>query len=563
MKNLFSQFARYVPCKCGFYCVSFTIMKSAGSSHTGSGYLMIMLHAHLPYIRYPEHENFLEENWLYEAMTETYIPLITILEDLVADGVDFRISLSLTPPLLEMLHDDLLMSRYQRYLSGLIELSGREIYRNRKDARFREIATIYRKRFLKTKHLFEDVYRKDLITAFRKLMESGNIEIATCSATHAYLPALMAESVAAEVQIQLAVSHYKKFFKKSPPGIWLPECGFTPAMDTLLKDAGLGYFFLESHGVVNTSAGSRKNIYTSVKTPGGITAFARDNVSSRQVWSSHEGYPGDPDYRDFYRDIGFDLDFDYISPYLPDGIRTFTGLKYYRITNRSSARKKPYSREKAIQKAKVHAADFVSRREKQILSLNRRLKISPLITSAFDAELFGHWWFEGPEWLNQMLRRGAVNGKAFRFVTPSEFIAENPATEVLNPALSSWGQRGYSSTWIGTSNSWVYKHMHKAAKRMCEISAKNIKARGWKKRALNQAARELLLAQASDWAFMIQKEKASKFATRKFTEHLTNFSTLYHEITSGRINRDHLAFLERKNNIFSDIDFRIYSRQES
>ena len=480
-------------------------MKSAGSSHTGSGYLMIMLHAHLPYIRYPEHENFLEENWLYEAMTETYIPLITILENLVADGVDFRIALSLTPPLVEMLNDDLLMSRYQRYLSALIELSGREIYRNRKDIKFRELATMYRKRFLKTRQLFENVYRRDLITPFSKLMESGKIEIAMCSATHAYLPALMPEPIAAKTQIQLAVKHYKKFFGKKPRGLWLPECGFTPAMDILLKDAGLGYFFLESHGVVNSSPGCRKNIYTSVKTPAGITAFARDNISSRQVWSAREGYPGDAAYRDFYCDIGFDLDLDYIGPYLPGGIRTFTGLKYYRITNRNSARKKPYNREKALQKSKIHAADFIKRREKQILSLNRSLKIRPLITAAFDAELFGHWWFEGPEWLNHMLRKGAGNRKAFRFVTPSEFIAENPATEILNPSLSSWGQKGYSSTWIGTSNSWVYKHIHKAAKRMREISAKNITARGWEKRALNQAARELLLAQSSDWVFMMQK----------------------------------------------------------
>ncbi len=536
-------------------------MMSARHSQTENGYLMIMLHAHLPYVRYPEHEHFLEENWLYEAMTETYIPLITILENLVADGVDFRVALSLTPPLLEMLNDDLLMNRYQRYLSALIELSGREISRNRKDSRFRDIAAMYRKRFLKTQHLFENVYRRDLIAAFRKLRESGRVEIATCSATHAYLPALMPESISAEVQIQLAVAHYQKFFGEKPSGIWLPECGFTPAIDILLKKAGLGYFFLESHGVVNSSPGSRKNIYTSVKTPEGITAFARDNISSRQVWSAHEGYPGAADYRDFYRDIGFELDLDYIGPYLPDGIRTFTGLKYFRITNRGSARKKPYDRGKALQKAKSDAADFIKRREMQMLSLNRRMKIRPLITSAFDAELFGHWWFEGPEWLDHLLRKGAGRGKLLRFITPSEFIAENPATEILNPSLSSWGQKGYSSTWISASNSWVYKHIHSAAKRMHAVSVKNIRARGLKKRALNQAARELLLAQASDWAFMMQKEKASEFAIRKFTEHITNFTVLYHEISAGRINRDHLAFLESKNNIFSDIDFRIYAGQ--
>ena len=534
-------------------------MQSASASITAKGYLLIMLHAHLPFIRYPEHENFLEENWLYETMTETYIPLIKILEDLVDDGVDFRLSLSLTPPLVEMLTDELLMDRYQRYLGRLIELSRKEIYRNRKNTRFSDLAKMYHRRFLRTRRLFENVYRKDLISAFRRLMESGRIEIATSSATHAYLPALITEPRAVKAQLQLAVAHFEKFFGSRPAGIWLPECGFTPEMDDLLKDAGLGYFFLESHGVLNSSLKSKKNIYSPVKTLSGITVFARDALSSRQVWSAQEGYPGDADYRDFYRDIGFDLDLDYIRPYLPDGIRTFTGIKYFRIMHRKSDVKKPYNREKALQKAGIHARHFLKSREKQILSLNKKLKVRPLITAAFDAELFGHWWFEGPEWLNCLLRKGPGSGKSFRFITPSEFIAENPATEILQPSLSSWGQQGYSSTWIDTSNSWVYKHMHRAAKRMAEMAGKNLRAKGLAKKALDQAARELLLAQASDWAFMMQKDKASEFATMKFTEHITNFSNLYQEITSGRINRERLAFLERKNNIFSDIDFRIYA----
>jgi len=518
-----------------------------------------MLHAHLPFIRYPEHENFLEENWLYETMTETYIPLIKILGDLVDDGVDFRLSLSLTPPLIEMLNDELLMNRYQRYLGRLIELSRKEIFRNRKNIRFSDLAKMYHRRFLSTRRLFEDVYGKDLISAFRSLMESGRIEIATSSATHAYLPALMSDPGAVKAQLQVAVAHFKKFFSARPAGIWLPECGFTQEMDVLLKDAGLGYFFLESHGVLNSSLKSMKNIYSPVKTPSGLTVFARDAQSSRQVWSAREGYPGDADYRDFYRDIGFDLDLDYIGPYLPDGMRTFTGMKYYRIMRRKSDAKKPYDRKKALQKTAIHAGHFLKSREKQILALNARLKVRPLITAAFDAELFGHWWFEGPEWLNLLFRKGTRSGKLFRFTTPTEFIAENPSAEILKPSLSSWGMQGYSSTWIDTSNSWVYKHMHRAAKRMAEMAAKNLKAKGLAKRALDQAARELLLAQASDWAFMMQKEKASEFATMKFTEHITNFSGLYHEITSGRINGERLAFLERKNNIFSDIDFRIYA----
>jgi 1,4-alpha-glucan branching enzyme len=524
----------------------------------GKGSLLMMLHAHLPYIRYPEHENFLEENWLYEIMTESYIPLIDTFEKLLDDNVDFRVAISLSPPLVEMLRDDLLMSRYMRYLLRLIDLSEREIYRNRKSIRFRDLGVMYLRRFQKAHHIFESVYKRDLISAFKGLSESGKIEIITSSSTHGYLPALMPEPAAVKVQIQLAAERYREIFGKNPPGIWLPECGFKPEMEAMLKDSGIRYFFLEPHPVSNRFPGEDREVFTSFKTPSGLTVFGRDAVSCREVWSARDGYPGDAHYRDFYRDIGYDLDEDYIRPYLPGGIRTFTGIKYFRVTG-SSVRKKPYNRVKALRKAESDARHFLKNREAQICSLNRKEKISPVITVAFDAELFGHWWFEGPEWLNHLFRKTPREANSLRFVTPTEYITENPATEILNPCLSSWGVAGYSATWVHPSNSWIYKHLHRAAKRMKEISIKNLEAEGITRRALNQAARELLLAQSSDWAFMIQKERASEFGTRKITEHIRNFLELYHEITSGKIDSAHLVLLEEKNNIFSGIDFRIYA----
>jgi 1,4-alpha-glucan branching enzyme len=526
---------------------------------SAKGCLLMMMHAHLPYVRYPEYDNFLEENWLYEIMTESYIPLIGIFGKLIEDEVEFRIALSLSPPLLEMLRDDLLMSRYSRYLSRLIELSEKEICRNRKNTRFRELGVMYNRRFSRTLHLFESVYRRDLVSAFRGLTDSGKVEIITSSSTHGYLPALLAEPSAVRAQVFFAVEHYKNIFGKTPSGMWLPECGFSPEMEKILNDAGIGYFFIEPRPALKRIAKGGEEIFSYFRTPLGLNVFGRDASSCRQVWSSREGYPGDADYREFYRDIGFDLDRDYIRPYLPDGIRTFTGLKYFRVTGNGSD-KKPYDRTKALLKAGIHAQDFLVSRERQISSLKRIKKINPLVTAAFDAELFGHWWYEGPEWLDHLFRQAPAKAKSLRFITPSEYIAENPAAEVLKPCLSSWGAEGYSATWIHPLNSWTYRHLHRAAKRMKEISMKNRGAGGLARRALNQAARELLLAQSSDWAFMMQKEKASEFAKRKFTEHIRNFSALHDEITSGKINRGELIRLEEKNNIFSGIDFRIYAR---
>ena len=522
------------------------------------GYLLLLLHAHLPYIRYPEHEGHLEEVWLHEAIIESYIPLLAVFDDLLNDKTDFRISLSLTPSLLEMLSDELLMLRFGRYLESRIELAERELSRTRNEPGLKQLAEMYHERFLKTKRFFENACRKDLISAFRSISQSGKVELITSAATHAYLPLHMSEPDSIRTQLALGVSTFKKHFDAGPAGIWLPECGYAPGLDKQVTEAGINYFFLESHGLLNAAPRPEKSIYRPVRTPSGAIAFGRDTESAKQVWSSRDGYPGDVDYRDFYRDIGFDLDHDYLKPYLPGGTRTFTGMKYFRITGKTE-NKGLYNREQGLRKAALHAEHFMQEREKQVLFLRERLKIRPLITAAYDAELFGHWWHEGPEWLRFVLRNLSLQQRPFRFVTPSEFCASHRVTETVKPSASSWGKNGYSAVWLDSSNSWVYRHLKKASKKMTVLAGQHQKAEGLMERALNQALRELLIAQASDWPFMMKMGSAAQFAEAKFREHIGNFFTLSRDISLGNIREATLESLEKKTGIFRDIDFRTYT----
>jgi 1,4-alpha-glucan branching enzyme len=530
------------------------LVRTSSDQH---GYLAIVLHAHLPYIRYPENARHLEERWLYEAITETYIPLLALLDDLLSDNIDFRITLSLTPSLTEMMQDPLLIERYGRYIDDLIDLSQKEVFRNRRHTAFGPLAKMYRSRFIRIRRLFSEVYRKDLVSAFRSFVRTGKIELITSAATHAFLPALLPVPAAARAQIRLGADNHRKIFGEKPRGLWLPECGFAPELDEMMANNRIRFFFLESHGLLNSTPPSLHSIYAPVKTPSGVVAFSRDAESSRQVWSSIGGYPGDFDYRDFYRDIGFDLDTEYLEPCLPAGIRTFTGLKYYRITGKSG-KKEPYLPKYALKKARIHADHFLRAKSRQMIHLKEKMRIAPLVTAAYDAELFGHWWFEGPEWLRMLLRKRIGGRRSFRFITPSEYIAEHGEIQTVMPSSSSWGDKGYSYTWIHPSNKWIYKHLHKAAKLLAEISLRNVHARGLIKRALNQALRELLLAQSSDWPFMMKTGNASAFAENKFREHLKNFLALHRQVCSGTVDRAALSHLELKTSIFREIDFRVY-----
>jgi 1,4-alpha-glucan branching enzyme len=206
-------------------------------------------------------------------------------------------------------------------------------------------------------------------------------------------------------QIKIAVEQYEKHFGRRPRGIWLPECGYTPGVDEFLREAGIKFFFTESHGVLHANPRPKYGVFAPIYCPSGVAAFARDLESSKQVWSAVEGYPGDYDYREFYRDVGFDLDFEYVRPYItPDGKRVQTGMKYYRITG-PSLDKKPYVLARAMEKAASHAGNFMFNRERQIEYLSGLMDRKPIIIAPYDAELYGHWWYEGPEWLNFLIRK--------------------------------------------------------------------------------------------------------------------------------------------------------------
>jgi 1,4-alpha-glucan branching enzyme len=287
--------------------------------------------------------------------------------------------------------------------------------------------------------------------------------------------------------------------------------------------------------------------------------FGRDPESSKQVWSSIEGYPGDYDYREFYRDVGFDLDLDYIRPYLhPDGSRISLGIKYYRITGKTDA-KAPYVPEWARGKAEIHAGNFIFNREQQIAHLASRMDRPPIVCAPYDAELFGHWWYEGPQWLDFAIRKIASEQQVFRLTTPAEYLEHVPVHQVVTPSSSSWGYQGYHEVWIGGANDWIYPHLHWAAIQMGELARTFPDARGRRRKALVHAARQLLLAQASDWPFILHAGTVTGYAARRVREHLGNFRRLHEAIIGGRVDPVWLASLEARDGLFPGLDYRLFA----
>jgi 1,4-alpha-glucan branching enzyme len=532
-----------------------------------TGYFALVLHAHLPFVRHPEDPTVMEERWLQEAIVGTYLPLLQTFEGLAGDHVPFRCTVSLSAPLITMLSDDLLKVRFAEHLDALIALGEKEIERTRPEPHYQRLATMYRDRFASLRHTWR-CHDGDLIRAFRTLQDAGYLEVITSTATHPFFPLMDRNWAAMRAQVHTAANLYEKHFGRRSLGMWLGECGYVPGVDELLREAAVRYFLVDTHSILYADRRPAFGVYAPVYCPTGVAAFGRDTESSEQVWSAKHGYPGDPQYRDFYRDIGFDLPLDYIGPHIhPEGHRMYTGFKYQAITHDKLHDKWVYDPDVARGKAGLHASHFRGNMEKQVQRLSHEIAglsaqgRPPLIVSPYDAELYGHWWYEGPLFLGDLFRQMHFDQSVVEPITPGQYLERHPSNQRATPAASSWGLKGYNEQWLNETNAWTYRHVHAAGERMVSLARQNAGGRGGPlvHRALNQAARELMLAQSSDWTFIMSTGTTVPYATRRFNEHIVRFNRLADELGRGQIDEVNLAAVEARDNIFPDVDYRLYA----
>ncbi len=520
----------------------------------GNGYLLFVLNSHIPYVRRLNESRFGEDLWFYEIISETYLPMIQALNRLVNDGLKFKITFSISPVLMEMINNRALIEGYIKYEGGRVELAEREISRTSSDDTLNRLAKYYHKIFIKNLEDFNR-YRGNLLSPIVKLKEEGVVEIIPTSFTHAFLPMLSAVEEGVEKQIRFAVKEFKSRFDELPKGFWLPECGYYNGVEYYLEENGIQYSFLDTHGVLFADKKPKYGVYAPVKSKNGVAFFARDAFSSREVMSSEEGYLSDPSYRDFYRDLGFEFPADYISDGMGvEKFRGYTGIKYY---SKLKGMSRVYDPEVAKAKAMEHAENFIYKKKKQIGKLASLMDRDPLIVFACDTEFFGHWWYEGIYWMENVIRNICESSNDdIRLISASDYLEIFPLNQVVEPSFSSWGTLGYSEVWLSKSNDWVYRHVHKVSERMKELVYKFKNPSQLEKRALNQALREMLLVQSSDWISMAKYSLNPAYGTNRIKEHIYNFNKIYSALLSKTIDETWLRSVEARNALYSDIDYR-------
>jgi len=516
-------------------------------------YFHLVLHSHLPYVlghgTWPH-----GTDWLFEASAETYIPLLQEFDKLIEEDVPFALSIGLTPVLCEQLSDRQFSGMFENYLENKISSArqNREEFIAIGDRQLAEIAEMWENKYSEIKEYFNENLDRDIINGFKKLQDKGYLEIITCAATHGYLP-LLGTDESVRAQVKAGIESYKRHFGQKPHGIWMPECAYRPAyrwkapvgddepferrgVEEILYSEGIEWTVVDSHLLLGgESQGVYIDRYEALKSlwarfaenytpiegqkekttykpymlsstgqPMGTAIFVRDPKTALQVWSGEWGYPGNPAYLDFHK------------KHFPGGHR------YWRVTDSQAdlADKKIYHLEWIEDTLEEQASHFVN-------MVASRLDREGVLTAPFDAELFGHWWFEGPRWIGKVARKMHENPN-IQMTTGIGALEKFPPNEAVKLPEGSWGQGGFHYIWLNEWTKWTWKNIYQAEHKMIELVGE------WKKagepenveKYLTQAGRELLLLEASDWQFLISTWSARDYADNRISFHFDAFNKL-------------------------------------
>ena len=562
----------------------------------GQGAFTFVLHSHLPYCRMAGQWPHGEE-WIHEAAAETYIPLLDALYDLRDEGVDYRLTISLTPVLTEQLADDDIKSHFLVYLAQEIEAAERDIPRfgEAGEEHLEYLARYYSNYYRHVRQSFLERFGGDIVGAYRRLQDEGYVEIITCAATHGYLP-LMARDSSIHGQLRAGVESYRRHMGRPPRAIWLPECAYRPAyvdddgtvrpaIEEFLAPLGLTCFFAETHAIeggrpVGKAAGevaigpygaiTRRYVlpvsegqelaqggttYRAYYVVGGsrglteppVAVIGRNNRTGQQVWSADLGYPGEADYREFHKKDDQ------------------SGLQYWRVTGPrvDLGAKDYYHPDWAAQRVSEHARHFAGLVEQLIGEYHERDGEYGIIASNYDAELFGHWWFEGIEWIREVLRL-LSESETVDLVSASEYLDAHEPEQVMAVPESSWGVGGNHWTWDNDATRWMWEPINAAEQRMEDLVERYPDAEGDELVVLNQAARELLLLESSDWPFLVTTGQADEYATQRFNSHVERFLRLA-DIAEQGVGPEARAYAEglyELDKVFPSIDYRWFAARQ-
>ena len=539
--------------------------------------LIIVLDAHLPYVRNTETSGTVEESWLFNGLTFTYLPLLRSFAAMERDGVPFHIGIALSPELAEMFADPLLQDRYCEHLARSIDYAENLLAGNAITGLKRETLERHLELLRKNALDFEGVYKKDVIKQLDYFAERGFVELLAAPATPCFFPFYRDIPEAIDAQMEVGLMACRKRFSSIPEGFWLPALGWFPGVEKPLRAYGFHYTIVENTALLFSKEPPEAGVFAPAACENGFTVFPRDSFASDELASGECGFCVNPVYMDTDRDIGFTLAAEELAPLFDASLgRRATGFRFF---SRGAAAKEGeaaigaqdedaglYNPDMAALQVEADAKAFLDKSCETLKLASEQLGGGHVCrTCAFPATFFGVEWLEGIDWLEKTFRL-ASSMYDVSFERPAAvmkaFFAERRRRKAVSPVFSTWLDKGYADELLNSANDWAYAYIKKATARMVDIAGRFSESRPLSERILNAAAREVLLAQSIEWPILMNDPVNFEYARARLEESIKAFTTVYDSLGSNEVSTEWLTEIEKKRPLFPFINYRAFCRRK-
>ena len=525
--------------------------------------LVLLLNTNKEYIRHIEESEVAqfapELSELFYSITNTYIPLLSMFENLERDGVPFKLQMVMTPILCTLLEDPVVQAQYVDYLDKLISFGEKEKKRLSKEPALLEIAVKTLEKNKKTKSDFKEKYAMRLVPQFAEYQRKGHLELMATTGSSAFLPFYTDIPEIINAQVEAGLLAHKNFFGEIPDGFWLPGLGYAEGVEKAVRSYGFNYTVLDSRSTLFSKNIPENGIFYPCRFYNSLVAFtAQKNIDS--ILYGEEGFAQNPVYRNERRDISFELPSKQISSFIAEGVSRYpSGYKYF---NKSSSQDDVYKMDEASSQAKEDAISFIRMKNEELEKASSLAKNADFVSEVcvIDVENMRRTWHEGLEWIEELFRNASV--AEFDFDSCGSLIKNQYNLQKITAYYASSLGDGYGENLLSSKNSWMMRYIRKASERMVDLADRFPTDTGLKARLLDLAAKELMIAQDLGWVKMLDEDIFPDYVKKVFTECIQAFTTVFDSLGSNTVSTEWLTNLEANHPLFPWMNYRIFSTKQ-
>lgn len=508
-----------------------------------------------------------EESFLFEAISNTYIPLLKMLEKFEHESLPVKFAIVLTPVLCTLLEDSVIQQKYVDWLDKKIEFGKKELERVSGNSALSDAVSLCLEKAENDKNDFEAFGRR-LVKRFAEFQKKNYVEILATCATDIFLPYYNDIPEILNAQVEAGIFAYRSFFGNVPEGFWLPELGYYDGIERVLRSYGVNYTVVDSKSFLFSEIEPKKGIFGPARFANALVVFGKEPFSDKEIFGS-DGYAKNSVYRSENRDIIFSLPSDKIESFVKEGTARYSvGYKYWTKASDSEEEvinpletENVYSKGNAMRQCILDASDFVNKKCEKLTKAEKLLSDSKNVSMVITLNVtkLSENWSESVDWIEQVFRK--ICETDVQLEIPKNLAKDPFELQRISPCYGSSSGVGYGEDLLSSKNNWMMRYVRKASERMVDLSDRFPTDTGLKARLLNLGAKELMFAQSSGWAKMIHNGVFPEYAAMRFKQSINDFTSVFDALGSNTVSTEWLTKLEAQHQIFPWMNYRIFSKK--